>query len=294
MQGMISRRRFALGACCGALAPAFGARFAMAADRLSDDFARIERESGGRLGVAVADSQSKAQWTHRADERFPICSTFKLVAAAAVLARVDAGKEQLARRIRFEPRDVVVGSPVTKDHAGGSGMTLEELCAAAMTRSDNTAGNLLLGAIGGPIGFTDFAASLGDTMTRLDRIEPALNEALPGDLRDTTSPAAMVGNLRALIFGASLSLESRTRLVGWLIENKTGDARLRAGLPANWRVGDKTGSGERGSTNDVAIVWPGRRPPILVAVYLTGTAAPAPQRDATIAAVGRAIAAALV
>jgi len=131
-------------------------------------------------------------------------------------------------------------------------------------------------------------------MTRLDRIEPALNEALPGDLRDTTSPAAMVGNLRALIFGDALSFESRTRLVGWLIENKTGEARLRAGLPANWRVGDKTGSGERGTTNDVAIVWPGRRPPILVAVYLTGTTADPAARNATIAAVGRAIAAALV
>jgi len=291
---MISRRRFALGACCGALAPAFGARIARAADRLSDDFARIERESGGRLGIAVADPQSKAHWAHRADERFPICSTFKLIAAAAVLARVDAGKEQLTRRIRFEPRDIVVNSPVTKDHAGGAGMTLDELCVAAMTMSDNTAGNLLLGAIGGPIGLTDFAASLGDSMTRLDRIEPALNEAVPGDLRDTTSPAAMVGNLQALIFGDALSFESRTRLAGWLIENKTGAARLRAGLPANWRVGDKTGSGERGTTNDVAIVWPGRRSPILVAVYLTGTAAAAAQRDATIAAVGRAIAAALV
>jgi beta-lactamase class A len=291
---MITRRRFAVGACCGALAPALGVNAAMAADHLAADFARIERDSGGRLGVAVADPQSKAQWVHRGDERFPICSTFKLLAAAAVLARVDSRKEQLARRIRFEPRDVVVGSPVTKDHAGGAGMTLDELCAAAMTMSDNTAGNLLLGAIGGPIGLTDFAASLGDVMTRLDRIEPALNEALPGDLRDTTSPAAMVANLRALIFGDALSVESRTRLVGWLIANKTGDARLRAGLPANWRIGDKTGSGERGTTNDVAIVWPGRREPILVAVYLTGTTAEAAARNATIASVGRAIAAALV
>jgi beta-lactamase class A len=295
---MLTKRRFAFGmgalAAGGVLFPAINTRGAGAAERLPDDFARIERESGGRLGVAVVDTRLKAQWGHRADERFPMCSTFKLLAAAAVLARVDTGKEQLTRRIRFEASDVVVGSPVTKDRAGGTGMTVAELCEAAMTMSDNTAGNLLLGMVGGPIGFTDFVASLGDTMTRLDRIEPALNEAAPGDMRDTTSPSAMAANLRALILEDALSVDSRMRLINWLIANKTGDTRLRAGVPNGWRIGDKTGSGERGTTNDVAIIWPGRREPILVAAYLTGTTAAPEQRNATLAAVGRAIAAVMV
>jgi beta-lactamase class A len=291
---MITRRRFVSGLTALAGYAALAPDAAAAPDRLQDEFARIERDSGGRLGVAVLGAKATSRWTHRGDERFPICSTFKLIAAAAVLARVDAGKEQLTRRVRFEAKDVVVNSPVTKDHSGGAGMTLDELCEAAMTMSDNTAGNLLLGTIGGPIGLTDFAASLGDTVTRLDRIEPALNEALPGDLRDTTSPAAMAADLRALIFGDALSAESKMRLLGWLIGNKTGEARLRAGLPANWRVGDKTGSGERGTTNDVAVVWPGKHEPILVAIYLTGTQAAPDARNATLASVGRAIAAALV
>src|SRR4029079_11579520 len=149
---------------------------------------------------------------HRADERFPMCSTFKLVAAAAILARVDAERERLDRRIRFEAGDVVVNSPITKDRHGGDGMSLAELCEAAMTASDNTAGNLLLANLGGPAGVTAFARSLGDQTTRLDRIEPALNEALPDDPRDTTSPAAMLGNIRSLVLGDALSLSSRRQL----------------------------------------------------------------------------------
>ena len=287
MQDMISRRRFALGACCGALVPAFGLDAALAADRLADDFARIERESGGRLGVAVADPQSKAQWTHRADERFPICSTFKLIAAAAVLARVDAGKEQLARRVRFEPRDVVVNSPVTKDHAGGAGMTLEELCTAAMTMSDNTAGNLLLASFGGPAGLTAWLRGLGDAQTRLDRIETALNEATPGDPRDTTTPAAMLADMQRLLLDDALSPRSREQLAAWLLASKTGAKRLRAGLPAQWRVGDKTGGGEHGTANDIAIAWPPGRAPILIAAYYTGSTLGEEARNQVIADAGR-------
>ncbi len=260
---------------------------------LADDLARIEAASGGRLGVAVLDTLAESRVGHRADERFPMCSTFKLLAAAAVLARVDAGKEQLDRRIRFQPSDVVVNSLVTKDLAGGAGMSLEELCEAAMIVSDNTAGNLLLASLGGPEGLTAYARSLGDTVTRLDRIEPDLNEALPSDPRDTTSPAAMLSNLRTLALGNVLSPQSRERITAWLLGNKTGDTRLRAGLPNGWRVGDKTGTGERGTTNDVGIIWPPGRNPVLVAIYLTGTPAEAAQRNATLAAVGRAVAAAL-
>ncbi len=291
---MITRRRFVTGAStvlAGAgigVIPTVGAAVGLP-ESLHNAFARIERDSGGRLGIAAFDTLYGGQINHRADERFPMCSTFKLVAAGAILSRVDAGTENLDRRIRFESRDIVVNSAITKDRTGGSGMSLAELCEAAMTWSDNTAGNLLIDSLGGPAGLTAYARLLGDTITRLDRTEPDLNEAIPGDPRDTTSPAAMLSNLRTLVLGKALSTTSRDRLTAWLIGNKTGDARLRAGLPKDWRVGDKTGSGEHGTTNDVGIVWPPNRAPLILSIYLTGTSAPPERRNATLAAVGHAV-----
>ena len=226
---------------------------------------------------------------HRGDERFPMCSTFKLLASAAVLKRVDQGQEKLDRRVVFSAKDIVANSPTTEKHVGGDGMTLAEICEAAMTLSDNTAGNLMLKSLGGPQGITEFARSLGDTMTRLDRFETELNEALPGDPRDTTTPRSMMSNLQKLVFGDVLSAASKDQLTKWLLANKTGDTRLRAGLPAGWRVGDKTGSGERGTTNDIGVVWAPNRTPVVIAVYLTGTSASAEKRNATLAAVGRAL-----
>lgn len=171
-------------------------------------------------------------------------------------------------------------------------MTVAELCEAAITLSDNTAGNLMLGMLGGPPGVTAFARALGDPLTRLDRTEPTLNEAVPGDPRDTTTPAAMAEDLRKLMFGGALAKASSEQLKAWLLANKTGDARLRARLPAGWRVGDKTGSGERGSTNDVGILWPPDAAPLIVAAYLTQTAASMNERNEALAAVGEAVAAA--
>ncbi|MDO9710183.1 class A beta-lactamase [Paracraurococcus lichenis] len=260
---------------------------------LAEDLAQIESASGGRLGLAALDTGSGARILHRADERFPLCSTFKLLAAGAVLARADAGQESLDRRIRFRPEDLVTYSPATGPRAGGEGMTLAELCEAAMTLSDNTAGNLLLSAIGGPAGLTGFARRLGDPVTRLDRVETALNEALPGDPRDTTTPEAMVADLQALALGDALSPGGRAQLIAWLVGTRTGDTRIKAGLPAGWRFGDKTGSGERGTANDVGLFWPPGRPPVLFAAYLTETEAPMERRNATHAAIGRALAAAL-
>lgn len=294
---MITRRGFVQNVCLAALgyylAPAPRPARAAATEGLPADLAKIEQGSGGRLGVAVLDTLTGARSGHRADERFPICSTFKLLAAGAILARVDAGRERLDRRIRFEPRDIVANSPITKDRVGGAGMSLAELCEAAMTVSDNTAGNLLLATLDGPAGLTTYARSLGDSVTRLDRMEPDLNEAVPGDPRDTTTPAAMLSNLHALVLRNVLSAQSKDQLGRWLLGNKTGDARLRAGLPVGWRVGDKTGSGERGTTNDVGIIWPPERAPVVVAIYLTETPMPAEERNATLAAVGRAVAAGL-
>jgi beta-lactamase class A len=291
---MITRRRMLQGAALagiGLVAPS--ARAAQGVGTLGTVLSAIEAESGGRLGVAILDTATGARCGHRADERFPMCSTFKLLAAGAILARVDGGRERLDRRIRFAADRLVANSPITKPHAGGRGMTVGELCAAALNYSDNTAANLLLAALGGPTAITAYARTLGDRATRLDRIEPELNEATPGDPRDVTTPAAMLGDLRRLTLLDALTPVSRDRLTNWLRANKTGDTRLRALLPAGWRVGDKTGSGDHGSTNDVGLIWPPGRAPILVAVYLTQTDAPSDRRDATLATVGHAIAEAL-
>ena len=257
---------------------------------LRGEFAALEGQSGGRLGVAVLHTGSGGFVGHRADERFPMCSTFKLLAAAAVLKRVDEGKEKLDRRVTFTTSDIVINSPVTKERVGGEGMSVGELCAAAMTVSDNTAGNLVLAGLGGSQALNDYVRSLGDTVTRLDRIEPDLNEALPNDPRDTTTPAAMLKNIQALVLGDALSEHSKEQLISWLVGNKTGDARLRARLPAGWRVGDKTGSGEHGTTNDVGVAWPPQSAPMLIAIYLTETMANGEARNRTIAGVGGAIA----
>lgn len=266
---------------------------AAALDTLPQALHGIERRLGARLGVHILDTQTGRQWAHRADERFPMCSTFKVLACAAVLARVDAGDENLARRIRIHTGDLVTYSPVTELHVNGEGLPLGDLCEAAMTRSDNTAGNLILRSLGGPSAVTAFARTLGDRTTRLDRWETALNEARPGDPRDTTSPAAMSHNLSALVLGKHLKADSRDRLVRWLLANRTGDARLRAGLPAAWRVGDKTGSGDFGTANDVAVIWPAGRAAIIASVYITQTDASFDDRNAAIADIARALARAM-
>jgi len=284
---MIDRRGLTLGT--GAALAGLALPDAAGATSQTLDFARIEAESGGRLGVAVLDTRDGRRAGHRADERFALCSTFKLLAGAAVLARHDAGKEQLDRRVRYDAKDLVTHSPVTEKHVA-SGMTLAELCDAAITLSDNTAGNLLFAALGGPQGLTAFTRTLGDSVTRLDRIEPELNEAVPGDPRDTTTPTAMSANIRALVLGDALSAQSREQLKRWLVGNRTGDTALRAGVPADWTVGDRTGSGERGTRNDVGVIWPPEREPVIVSVYLTETRVPTEQRNAAIAAVAKAVA----
>lgn len=254
----------------------------------------VEAASGGRLGVAILDTGTGRRFGHRANARFPMCSTFKLLAAGYVLHRVDRAEESLERRIRYARADLVSHSPATAPHADGEGMRMGELCEVTITLSDNTAANLMLQSFGGPARLTAFVRGLGDPVTRLDRMETALNEALPGDPRDTTSPEAMLTSMQALVLGQALSPASREQLRGWLLANKTGDTRLRARLPAGWQVGDKTGAGARGTNNDVGILWPpGGRPPILVAAYLTESKASAALRDEALARVGE-LAASLV
>jgi beta-lactamase class A len=287
----MQRRQFNAGLALAISSALPAARAAGAATAAIAPWAAIESGVGGRLGVAVLDTGTGSIQGHRLDERFPMCSTFKWLAASLVLRRVDLGEERLDRRIRFGARDLVSYSPVSEKHVGGEGMTVADLCEAAVTVSDNGAANLLLRSFGGPPALTRHARSLGDTKTRLDRIEPALNEARPGDPRDTTTPRAMSVALRAAVLGDALSVAGRAQLARWLQATQTGNERLRAGLPKGWRVGDKTGTGGRGSTNDVAVVWPPDRAPLVIAAYLTQCTASVERRDAALAEVGRAAAA---
>jgi len=273
----------------GALARPGMALAAGKADKdLAGTLAALEKRIDARLGVAVLDTATGRSWGYRADERFPMCSTFKALACGAVLARVDEGKERLDRRVRYTAGDLVTHSPVTKERVG-DGMTVAEICEATMTLSDNTAANLILDGMGGPAALTAFVRSLGDSVTRLDRRETELNTAIPGDPRDTTTPAAMAGSLRALAVGDRLSAASREQFNAWMVATRTGDARLRAGFPKDWRVGDKTGTGAYGTANDVAVIWPPGRKPLVVSAYVTQSKASLDDRNAVIADVGRAV-----
>jgi beta-lactamase class A len=258
--------------------------------RLAREISRLEVLSGGRLGFALLDSADGSRYQHRGNERFPMCSTFKLLLVAAVLRQVETGEETLARRIAVRKEDLVPWSPFSETRVG-SDASVEELCAAAMTQSDNVAANLLLPLIGGPPGIGSFARTLGDDRTRLDRNETELNSAIPGDPRDTTTPLAMLGNLQALLLGDALTSAGRAMLEAWMRANKTGDARLRAGLSKGWQAGDKTGSGANGTTNDIAVLWRPGRKPLLVVSYLTGSKLDSESRDALHASVARALSA---
>lgn len=255
--------------------------------RLSD----IEARLGGRLGVAARDTQTGKRIEHRAGERFPMCSTFKFLLVSAILSRIDANQEKLDRFIHYTSADLLDYAPITKAHVQDGGMTIASLCAAAIEYSDNTAANLLLGVLGGPGAVTHYARSLGDSVTRLDRNEPTLNTATPGDLRDTTSPSAMLTDMKEiLIEQRMLSSESRKQLEAWMIADTTGLTSLRAGLPSAWRVGDKTGSGKHGATNDIAICRPSNRTPIVITAYFVGSSASYADRYAALAEVGRILA----
>jgi beta-lactamase class A len=266
---------------------------------ISRGIAALEARSGGRLGVSVLCTGTGKAFAHRGDERFALCSTFKALVAGLVLKRVDQGLERLDRRIAYGPGVLVSHSPATEKHVG-QGMTVGALCEATVTLSDNAAANLLLLSFGGPPALTAFVRSLGDKVTRLDGYEPGLNVVRDGEIHDTTSPSAMLATLRALTLGSALSPASRKQLVAWLLANQTGDARLRAGLPAGWKVGDKTGSwgdGKTGTTNDIAVIWPsnaskGQRGPLLITAYLSRSNLDNDGRNAVIAEVARLVVAA--
>lgn len=243
--------------------------------------AEIASLAGSRLGLMAIDTGSERQLGFNGDERFAMCSTFKLPLAAAVLLRVQSGALGLEQAVPISAADLVPHAPAVSARLADPSMTVAALCEAAVGRSDNAAANLLLKLVDGPAGFTRHLRQLGDRVTRLDRIEPALNSNLPGDPRDTTTPSAMAGLLQMLFTGPALAPPLRGLLERWCIESRTGLARLRAGVPGGWRVGDKTGSGQRGAVNDVAIVWPPGRAPWVVACYLSGSSLPVNDLNAT-------------
>jgi beta-lactamase class A len=294
---MLTRRKFLLTGTLAAtntlaLPQALQAQTIQRLRNLPALLAQLEHSNKCRLGVAIFDTGTGEKTGHRIDERFAMCSTFKMLLAAAVLQRVDTGQEHLARIIAVPAKPLVSHSPVTEQHAGAE-MTIFTLCDAILTQSDNTAANLLLTTIGGPDGITRFARSIGDNMTRLDRTETSLNEALPGDPRDTTSPTAMIGNLQTLLLGNVLSLGSRKQLIIWMVANEYGNSRLRASLPADWRAADKTGANGETTTNDIAVFWPTHQSPVLVSAYLTECPGADARRDAILAEVGRIVISAL-
>lgn len=259
-----------------------------AADTVAQTAAKVEAELGGRVGVVLKQYGEAPAAAYRADERFPMASTFKALACGAALSKVDAGEQDLEAVIKYGADDLVTYSPITEKHVG-VGMTLGDLCHATITLSDNTAGNLVLNSVGGPSGFTAFMREIGDNVTRLDRWEPELNEALPGDPRDTTTPRAVVTSLERLLLSNVLLPTSRRQLEDWMIADQVADNLIRASLPKGWIIGDKTGSGERGSRSIIAIIRPPHGKPWIAGIYLTGSSADIDERNKAVATVGAAI-----
>ena len=287
---VLTRRNFGAAALSFGVAPhlaaAGGTWPALRVAAFERSLARLEQDSQGRLGVHVLDSASGQQAGHRSDQRFLMLSSFKTLAAALVLARHDRGEDRLDRPIPIQASDLIETAPVVERHVGAS-LTLAQLCEATLTTSDNAAANLILASYGGPAALTRFVRSLGDTVTRHDRTEPTLNQPDPHALLDTTSPRAMATTLRALLFGDALSPASRQQLQAWLIANTTGGKRLRAGLPPDWQVGEKTGTATRVGANDAGFARPPHGTPVLISAYLQTTRIAPAQRDEILATVGR-------
>lgn len=284
---MITRRDVCGALALGSLAIAGQpVRAASWRGRIERGLAALEARHGGRLGVAIVDTGSGRTLSHRGYERFPMCSTVKFPTAALVLARVDRGQERLDRHVSYGRRDLATYSPVTEKNVR-TGMAIGALCEAAITLSDNTAQNLLFDSFGGPAALTAYLRSIGDRVTRSDRRETALNDVARGDPRDTSSPLAMLRVMQRTLTGDALSRLSRDRLAAWMLATTTGDKRLSAGAPAGWRTGDKTGTGARNATNDIAIFYPNRRAPILITAFHIDSPASLDAREALLADVGR-------
>jgi beta-lactamase class A len=280
---MILNRRMLLAAASGlAVRPAF-------AQDPPPALGAYERESGGRIGVYAENLATGAKVAWRAEERFVMCSTFKASLAAFTLARVDRGQDHLDAVIGYRPDDLLEYAPTARQNLAKGAMSVADMCKGAVELSDNTCANLLLARVGGPAALTAFWRSTGDAVTRLDHNEPELNRSPPGNPNDTTTPTAMAGNLRRFLLGEILSQDSRERLTGWMLNCKTGNNRLRAGLPDGWRIGDKTGNNGKDAAGDIAVAWPKSSEPVLVCAYTQGGSPNPAQLDAVFAEIGRMV-----
>lgn len=271
----------------GAAASGFVGPAVLAAE--PNPFTALETRIGGMLGVGALDTATGTFVGHWPDMRFAMCSTFKWLLTAQCLALSDKGELKLGESLEFTEADLLEYAPAVKANLAKGSMTIAELCQAMVEVSDNTAANLVLTRLGGPSSLTAFCRSFGDQATRLDRNEPSLNTNFAGDQRDTTTPRAMAQTLQTLLTGDVLSRAAKDTLIGWMVNSKTGLERLRAGLPKDWKVGDKTGTGARAAINDVAIAWPPGRKPIVIAAYLTGSRADAATLNAAHAEIAQLV-----
>ena len=254
--------------------------------------AALEQAAGGRLGVSAWRQGGEQRVAYRADERFPLASTFKAMLTGAVLARSVSQPGLLDQHVRYEKKELVTYSPITEKHLA-DGMRVADLCAATLQYGDNSAANFLMKILGGPQAVTAFARSIGNTVFQLERWETELNSAIPGEVRDTASPASMAHSLQQLLLGTRLPAPQRQLLDSWMRGNTTGDKRIRGGLPAGWAVADKTGSGAYGSVNDIGVAYPASGAPLVIAVYYTREQKNAPTNQDIISAATRIVAAAL-
>ncbi len=287
---------YKLSICRGLVTAAAGFFVACAAaqSRAADDPIQqaaqaAERTLQARVGYAVVDTGSGRSWRQRADERFPMASTAKALVCGALLAR---GEAAMTQPVRIEQADILSYAPDTRDKVGQQ-VAAAELCRMTLHSSDNTAVNLVLEVLGGPPTVTRYLRQIGDPVTRLDRDEPTMNEGTPGDPRDTTTPDAMARTLQALVLGDALDAAGSRQLRDWLLGNQVGGPLLRAGVPADWQVADRTGNGGHGTRGIVAVMWPPGQAPVVAAIYITETGASLEARNAAIADIGRAIAATL-
>jgi beta-lactamase class A len=271
-------------------AEAPGAPSLSAADARIAGISAYESSSGGHIGLYAENIRTGAKLSWRADERFVMCSTFKASLAACILSRVDRGRDDLDQVIHFGAADMHDWyAPVAQANMARGFLSIKEMCKAAVEQSDNTCANLLLSRIGGPPALTAFWRNIGDRVTRLDDAEPLLNRTPPGGTRDTTTPAAMANTLRRLVLGRILSQASRTLFTAWLVGCQTGADRLRAGLPGNWVIGDKTGSNGKDAAGDIAVAWPKADVPIVMSVYTRGGSPSSEQLESAFAGIGRFI-----
>lgn len=293
MAQRFSRRTLFTAAASTLVANACVHRSGSSQREFSTAMAAIQARVGGRIGAYMLDTQAQLELAFNARERFAMCSTFKLMLAAAILERIEAGALSLDDRLPVRAEDMVPYAPITSKHVAAGSMSVRDLCAAAVLVSDNAAANILLAPLGGPAALTQFLREIGDAVTRLDRTEVELNTNLPGDPRDTTTPQAMVLSMEKVLVGAVLATQSRQQLITWMQQSTTGLRRLRAGVPAEWKAGDKTGNGRNAAANNLLIAWPPGRSAVIAAVYMSESKQPVAVLDEAHAQIGGLFAAAV-